>query len=1336
MSDSFDKTTGAVPGAGSMDTAQRRKALEQELAPKMEGETRDRGEATLHYGGDQAVESGLDARPSDRGAGAQSSAGAGPAPQAAGLSPLEDWTPSPVSSFAATSIPSTDAAAPDVAPSALNLFLAPPGRMDVAAPDPINLFGEAERATPAAAFAAAPTVDSAPGERDGDETPRRDTPGRDKKDGASSEEDNPDEQTDPGPDLDEAPAGLALTGTVVAENAPGAIVGTVSGTDPEGAPLTWSVDDPRFEVVGGTLKLRDGVSLDRDSIVEGLRGEIWDTDVSLGSIADAQAVISAGAAQAGFVATAIDYPQGATTHISNSASLADLLGGDATSLTGTVPASIATTVYRFTGFLDLEAGTHSFRIGSDDGYLLLIDGVEVGRREANRGFAYDDWSLSVDGDHPATVELIWYENQGASGITTLVDGVVMGGEGASFVDVDAGAEIDLALAATDTSGNVTVLNRTVSVRDVDEAPTLLRAFDTAFEENDSGAQVATLHAADPEDQAVTWTVDDPRFEVVGDALKLKDGVALDHEAGPVTLTLTATDPAGNAATHSITLEADDVDEAPFGLALTDPSVQENAAGAAVATVSATDPEGRALTWTVDDARFEIAGDTLKLKDGISLDHETEPTVALTLTATDPAGNAATQPFVVDVTDINETPVAQGERFEYQRLNEVGRVSGPNLLANDLDGDGDALRITHVDGQAIGEGSWVDLPLGRVYVRADGMMAFDEDHDFGHLAPGERAPVAFDYTVDDGRGGTDVATATLSVTGGLSPSFTNIPDSGLLVVDERTTFVIDLAAQDPEGDVMQFAITGGADAAKFAIDPDTGVLRFKEAPELDGGSASGDNQYLVEVGVGGAHGAFETRLIQVDVDDKELLGRNLIVNGSFEDNGLGVLPAGTFDTVAGWTSTGLSPATLLETDIGHGQGDGDAIAHLTTGSAISQNVTVADDGTYRLTFNAFKHGYSHDNAVRLMVDGQAIGNVIPGGSGEEGFSVDLDLAAGVHDIRFESLSSSTTRSLALDNIELREVMASAPYDPATLTVIQAEDMTLQSYVRQEFEFAEGGAMLRVDKTNLTQDQNLSGSASIIFEGEAGDYVVAMRMIDENDGDGFIQLSVNGDLVSTVSLNRGTGGDGWNDLSFRTVQIFGVDLNDGDVIQIHAVSESGDFDGARIDSLAFRPEVLEGSADNALTLTADRAEWTGEDAVAVNGLAEFDVALSGLEPGQSPRLTLTGLPENTIVLNGEMAVISDGGPLDLEGWDLTDLDIAPPAGFTGRIEAQLTAQADEGAPTASLDLTIEVAPAQESDAETPGAADAGGAGAGTDDGFDPVMADAGSSDPFGASENPTY
>ena len=220
MSDSFDKTTGAVPGAGSMDTAQRRKALEQELAPKMEGETRDRGEATLHYGGDQAVESGLDARPSDRGAGAQSSAGAGPAPQAAGLSPLEDWTPSPVSSFAATSIPSTDAAAPDVAPSALNLFLAPPGRMDVAAPDPINLFGEAERATPAAAFAAAPTVDSAPGERDGDETPRRDTPGRDKKDGASSEEDNPDEQTDPGPDLDEAPAGLALTGTVVAENAP------------------------------------------------------------------------------------------------------------------------------------------------------------------------------------------------------------------------------------------------------------------------------------------------------------------------------------------------------------------------------------------------------------------------------------------------------------------------------------------------------------------------------------------------------------------------------------------------------------------------------------------------------------------------------------------------------------------------------------------------------------------------------------------------------------------------------------------------------------------------------------------------------------------------------------------------------------------------------------------------------------------------------------------------------------------------------------------------------------------------------------------------------------
>ena len=143
-------------------------------------------------------------------------------------------------------------------------------------------------------------------------------------------------------------------------------------------------------------------------------------------------------------------------------------------------------------------------------------------------------------------------------------------------------------------------------------------------------------------------------------------------------------------------------------------------------------------------------------------------------------------------------------------------------------------------------------------------------------------------------------------GNLGPAFVNVPDSGLLIADEGSAFVVDLNAADPEGDVLSYAVTGGADAAKFVVDPDTGALSFVTAPTLGGGSAAGDNQYRVEVTVSDGHGGSETRAIEIDVDDKELLGVNLIANGDFEDNNLLDSGFGTFDGTGPWPSASRRP----------------------------------------------------------------------------------------------------------------------------------------------------------------------------------------------------------------------------------------------------------------------------------------------------------------------------------------------------------------------------------------------------------------------------------------------
>src|SRR5690606_14029202 len=63
--------------------------------------------------------------------------------------------------------------------------------------------------------------------------------------------------------VNEAPTALALDNLTVAENAAGAVVGTLRVAVPvAGGSHTYTVDDARFEVVGGQLKLKAGESLD------------------------------------------------------------------------------------------------------------------------------------------------------------------------------------------------------------------------------------------------------------------------------------------------------------------------------------------------------------------------------------------------------------------------------------------------------------------------------------------------------------------------------------------------------------------------------------------------------------------------------------------------------------------------------------------------------------------------------------------------------------------------------------------------------------------------------------------------------------------------------------------------------------------------------------------------------------------------------------------------------------------------------------------------------------------------------------------------------------------
>jgi len=134
-------------------------------------------------------------------------------------------------------------------------------------------------------------------------------------------------------------------------------------------------------------------------------------------------------------------------------------------------------------------------------------------------------------------------------------------------------------------------------------------------------------------------------------------------------------------------EAPPPNQAPTEIALDGAPVRENEKGWVVGALSVVDPDaGDTHVLTVSDARFEIAGNVLKLKDGVALDFEAAPAVSVEVTATDAGGLSRTETVVVNVEDVPDT-ATQGDDLlaGSSGADVIDGLAGDNLLDG---GDGD------------------------------------------------------------------------------------------------------------------------------------------------------------------------------------------------------------------------------------------------------------------------------------------------------------------------------------------------------------------------------------------------------------------------------------------------------------------------------------------------------------------------------------------------------------------------------------------------------------------------------------------------------------------------
>lgn len=124
-------------------------------------------------------------------------------------------------------------------------------------------------------------------------------------------------------------------------------------------------------------------------------------------------------------------------------------------------------------------------------------------------------------------------------------------------------------------------------------------------------------------------------------------------------------------------------------------------------------------------------------------------------------------------------------------------------------------------------------------------------------------------------------------------------TGRISVSENVAAVTTITATDANlgaGDSIRYSIAAGGDGAAFAIDPQTGALRFLTAPDFEAPTDSNrDNVYAVTVVATDARGLVDTQVLTVSVIDVSGVTRT---GGSGNDTLTGTSEADTLNGGAG------------------------------------------------------------------------------------------------------------------------------------------------------------------------------------------------------------------------------------------------------------------------------------------------------------------------------------------------------------------------------------------------------------------------------------------------------
>jgi hypothetical protein len=500
--------------------------------------------------------------------------------------------------------------------------------------------------------------------------------------------------------VNETPTAVGLSNAVVPEGlASGATVGAFSTSDPDGANTftytlvtgTGEADNGLFAIVGGALRTngvfdfegRTSYSIRVRSTDQG--GLFVERAFTIGVTNVNEAPTGVGLSNSAVLeneatGTVIGTLSATDPDVGNTFTYALVAGAGAT---GNGAFLVVGNELRVNGVLNFEGqSSYSIRVrASDQGNLFfereftirVIDGEDAptGVGLANTSVVENAPSGTVVGtlsttDVDAGDTFTYSLVNGAGGADNGAFAVV-GNElrtGAPF-DFEGRSSYSVRVRTTDRAGLLFERSLTITIDDVNEAPTGVNLSANLLVENAAaGTVVGTLSTVDP-DTGNTHTVglvagaggeDNGSFTITGGVLR--SAGPLDFEAGGTrSIRVRTTDGGGLFLDRVFTISLGDVNEAPTDLVLSSTTVSEGAGfGVEIGTLSTVDQDaantfGYSLTAGAGDAdngQFVVFGNRLRLID--PPDFEKKPSYTVRIRTTDQNFLSFEKSFVITVTD--------------------------------------------------------------------------------------------------------------------------------------------------------------------------------------------------------------------------------------------------------------------------------------------------------------------------------------------------------------------------------------------------------------------------------------------------------------------------------------------------------------------------------------------------------------------------------------------------------------------------------------------------------------------------------------------------------------